>query len=74
MLVYGRRLIVIPFRAELPVSDPFESLDDFRPLPASYTLNLTELGIRNVKDYVFLEVIYFYFRRSKNSCFFVVNI
>lgn len=57
MLVYDRRLMVMPFRAELPVSDPFESLDDFRPLPASYALDLAELGIRRIKDYVFLEVL-----------------
>lgn len=57
MLAYDRRLIVIPFRPDLAVNDPFESLDDFRPLPASYVLDLNELNIRNIKDYIFLEVM-----------------
>jgi hypothetical protein len=67
MLAYGRRLIIIPFRPDLAVNDPFESIDDFRPLPASYVLELNELNIHNIKDYIFLEVKNRYCRRRRTN-------
>jgi cleavage and polyadenylation specificity factor subunit 1 len=55
LLAYDRKLVVIPFRPELAVSDPYELIDDFRPLPASYALDLRDLNVVHVKDYIFLE-------------------
>lgn len=56
MLVYDRRLAVLPFRLESSL------LDDDEPLGVgelqSYVINLADLGIRNVKDYVFLAGYY----------------
>jgi hypothetical protein len=48
--------MIVPFRGEFMVHDTHDVVDDFRPLPASYALNLDEHNIKHVKDFVFLEV------------------
>jgi hypothetical protein len=53
--VYDRKLIVVPFRGEFAAGDPLGPVDDYRPLPASYALDLDKLSIRHVKDFCFLE-------------------
>jgi cleavage and polyadenylation specificity factor subunit 1 len=52
---YDRKLLVVPFRGEFAPGDPLGPVDDYRPLPASYPLDLDKLAIRHVKDFCFLE-------------------
>lgn len=59
MLVYDRRLAVLPFRVESSLLDEYEpTAHSSHDSMESYVINLAELGIRNVKDYTFLAGYY----------------
>ena len=59
MLLYDRRLAVLPFRLESSILDDDEpSSRTSRDNLESYVINLADLGIRNVKDYIFLAGYY----------------
>ena len=72
MLAYDRNIMIVPFRGEFMVPDALDVIDDFRPLPTSYALNLDEHNIKHIKDFVFLEVIVkrFFHKFYKNKTFF----
>jgi len=59
MLIYDRRMVVIPFKTKTNILDDIDIDNDVSSGPQkSFIINLPQLGIRNVKDYVFLHGYY----------------
>lgn len=60
MVIYDKWLAVIPFKTRSLLDDEDMDLEGGNEdkTPRSWVINLNEMGIRNVKDYVFLDGYY----------------